>query len=434
MVENKIGGSRIPKTSIFIRTWGCTLNQSDSDIMAALLEEAGFELVENIQDAEVVLFNTCTVKGGTENKILTELNRIVHIGKKVVVAGCLSVNSSKIRSIAPKAPIVGTGAVENIVSAVKDALNGRNTEYSNITNKSSLPRRLGKPIVRIPIQEGCVGNCAFCQTKIARPIMMSYSEKDLVCMVKEAVFRGAVEIQLTGMDTGAYGMDIKSGLVGLLERLCSIEGDFRIRLGMINPNHFKRMINGLLKVYRNEKMYKFAHMPVQTGSEKVCNDMGRAHSVHDFEYCVKKLRENIPEVTIATDIIVGYPSEEDNDFKETIDMLERVRPDVVNISKFTPRPGTRAKKLKQLPSEVVKKRTVQTHEIVKRIWSENAQGFLGKEIEVWILEKGKKGQMKARAGSYRQIVVNGSSKLLGEKVRVNVKRKTENSLLGKIVI
>lgn len=420
---------------IFVRTWGCTLNQSDSDIMQALLERSGFKFSMNEEKADVVVLNTCTVKGATENKINSYLKNLIQRGKKVVVAGCLAANYKKIRKIAPRAPIVGTGATVHIGDAVNAALLGQGQMFGSFENKVALPRMMNGPIARIPIEEGCTSRCTFCQTKIARPYLFSYPPKEVVRMVEQAVEKGAKEIQLTGMDSGAYGLDIQTDLVSLLSELVKVEGDFKIRLGMINPQHVKRIRDGLLEIFKNKKMFKFLHMPVQSGSEKVCKDMRRMHTVADFESMVKEFRNEFQDITIATDVIVAYPTESEEDYILTHEMLMRTRPDVINLSRFTPREGTEAKKLKQLDTKIGKERTVNMNALIKRITYENMQKFVGREMNVLILEKGKFGQIKGRTDNYRQVVIEMNNKMdtLGKTVKCKIVKASHSSLFGKMI-
>ncbi|MFA5077697.1 MAG: tRNA (N(6)-L-threonylcarbamoyladenosine(37)-C(2))-methylthiotransferase [Candidatus Micrarchaeia archaeon] len=420
--------------SVFIKTWGCTLNQSDSDLMEALLVEAGHYICGSESEADVVVLNTCTVKGATENKILEHLRGLAAKGRKVVVAGCLTANSERIRKIAPNAPLVCSGSIARIREAVDAVMRGENARFfSEFRNKTGLHRVVRAPVARIPIEEGCVSRCAFCQTKIARPFFFSYPPKEVVRMAEEAVRKGAREIQLTGMDTGAYGLDIKTDLVFLLRELCKMEGEFKIRLGMINPQHVKRLGSGLIEAFKSGKMFKFLHIPVQSGSEKVCAEMGRGHTVVDFENSVNAFREVFPDVTIATDVIVAYPTESEEDYAKTVELLERVRPDVVNLSRFTPRPGTEAKKLKQMKSETAKERTKEVHALIKRIAGENAQKFVGRRMEALIVEAGTKGQVKGRNDCYRQVVLKGNKELMGKRVNIFVGKATHSSLFGRII-
>ena len=417
---------------VFLRTWGCTLNHSDSDIMSALLIKEGFSIAHAPSEADVLILNTCTVKGATENKILAQLRKLSEGGAKVVVAGCLTVNRDRVRKSAPEAVLLGPGAIAKIGDAVRLAMRRQKADFSGFEKKYELPRIAGGLIARIPIQEGCASKCAFCQTRLARPFLMSYPEKEAVRLVEEAVKGGAREIQITGMDAGAYGIEIGSNLAKLMCEVLKINGNFKIRLGMANPNHVSRMKNELSEIFNHPKMYRFIHMPVQTGSEKVCQEMNRDHTVKEFADCAAFLRKSVPQIMVATDIISAYPTETDEDHELTMEMLESVRPDLVNLSHFTPRPGTEASRLPQLDSKTAKRRTLEVHTITKKIMEENARKFIGLEMDAIIIENAKKGQMKGRVLNYRQLIVNGGREMLGKEIRVKITNASHNSLFGEL--
>ncbi|VVC03669.1 tRNA-2-methylthio-N(6)-dimethylallyladenosine synthase [Candidatus Bilamarchaeum dharawalense] len=420
---------------VFVKTYGCTLNQADSDILKAIISEK-YELVEREEESDVVVLNTCTVKGATDNKIFAKIRLLENSGRKFVVAGCLTVNEAKIRQIAPHKPILGTSALRHINEAVEDALAERAATYRDYESKDSLPKILGAPIARIPINDGCVSKCAFCQTKLARPYLRSYSPKTVVNWINASVKNGAKEIQLTSQDAGAYGIDIKTNLISLLEAILNDNSstkaneEFFIRLGMINPDHVKRMLPDLLKKMENKKIYKFLHIPVQSGSEKVCKDMNRDHTVQDFVDIVTAVRKKFPEVTIATDIIVGYPTETKKDFEDTLELLKTTKPDITNISRFSPRPGTKAKELKQLNTVEMKKRTGQISTLVRELNIESRRRFIGKTYPVLITEKQR--DFTGRNINYTQVVVKGFQGKLGDFVTINIIDANHGSLFGEI--
>ena len=443
--------SRNKPTTIMLETYGCTMNQADSDIMKGVLEGLGFRVLSPVagvqfdktrdpklktisgqQEADVIILNTCTVKGPTENKIIERIRKLETIrlktgNPKLVLCGCMSANIAKIRKYT-SAPIVWPGAINRIGNAVEDALEGRSTEYKEMCDKGTLPRVFTKPILRIGIAEGCTGTCTFCQTKLARPGLRSVKIPRIIEWMNEGISKGAKEIQLTAMDAGAYGLDIKSDLPSLLSCINNIEGDFLVRLGMINPEHVLRMKNQLIDAMKAKHIYKFLHIPVQSGSEKVVKEMRRKHTVAEFEQIVSEFRKAIPEITIATDIIVGYPSETQDDFSKTLNLLGRVRPDVVNLSKFSPRPGTKAKELGQLDNGVIKKRSVEASALVKEILTENNKKYIGREVEVLITEKQK--SFTGRTINYKQVVVKNFEGELGEKVKIKIVDANHGSLFG----
>ncbi|MDD5339887.1 MAG: radical SAM protein, partial [Candidatus ainarchaeum sp.] len=333
------GGEETMAQKVCVETYGCTLNQADSDILSALLKEK-YSLVDVPGRADVIVLNTCTVKGVTENKILEYVRRLRMENRKIVIAGCLTANIVKIRKFAPLAPIVGTSSLNRICDAVADAFSGKATTYNTPASKESLPKLLTAPIMRIPINDGCTSACAFCQTKLARPFLRSYTPKTVVKWINDGVRSGAREIQLTSMDSGAYGLDLRTNLVELMEAIANDDSaskpsmPFMVRVGMINPNHARRMLPGIIRMLKGLRFYKFLHVPVQTGSEKVCEDMGRDHTVKDFIDIVSAVRREIPGATVATDIIVGYPTDTEKDFEDTVRLLKTVRPDITTVSRF----------------------------------------------------------------------------------------------------
>lgn len=410
---------------VYIETYGCTLNQADSDIIRALLKE-NFEIVESAEASDVVVINTCTVKGVTENKILS---RMKSLGKKLVVAGCMK--EERIRTAAPIAPIVGPSSISKISLAVADAIEGRTTVYKTPEGKDDLPKTLSAPIMRIPINEGCLSSCNFCQTKLARPFLRSYRPRTIMEWIDKSTGYGANEIQLTSMDSGAYGRDIRTDLVHLLDSISRTEGDFWVRLGMINPDHARAMLPDILRAFESGRFYRFLHVPVQTGSEKVCREMNRDHTVDDYVSIVQETRSRIPETSIATDVIVGYPTETEDDFEQTLDLLKKTTPEVINLSKFSPRPGTKAKELRQLPSEEIKRRSKKTSELVKQIHGERRRALIGKRYKVLITEKSH--DFKARNINYHQVVVKNYTGNLGDFAEVKIADANNTSLFGEII-
>lgn len=411
---------------VYFKTYGCTLNQADTDIMKGIVHNSGHDVVDNSDKADVIIYNTCTVKGATENKIMEEMKEEK---KPFVIAGCLYVNKERIINEIKNPVVVGPYALEKICTAIEAAIDEKSIWLDKQEDKSSVIREITAPILRIPIQEGCIGNCAFCQTKLARPFLRSYPVKTIRLWIEEGLKKGAKEIQITGMDSGAYGLDINSSLTELLKEIVQIEGEFRIRLGMINPQHVVRFDDELLQIIGNDKFYKFIHVPVQTGSEKVCKEMNRPHTVKDFVASVEEFRRKIPGISIATDIIVGYAGETEEEFRETVKLIEEIKPDVVNLSKFTVRKGTKAASMKQLPTEVIKERSRTCSEVVKKVCEERNRGYIGKTVDVLTLEKAR--GTKGRTDNYKQVVINPEVEL-GKRIKVKITDANRGSLFGDI--
>ena len=416
-----------------IKTYGCTLNQADSDIMQGLLERDGVEMVDNTSDADVVIVNTCTVKGPTEQKILHTLRSLEKKGKRVVVAGCMaSANQDLIEIHAPTASVITTQNVEKISKAVEETAKGKRA-VCNSSNRADKLMFLGAKesvIAKVPVSEGCLSSCSFCETKFARGPLNSFSEDRIVGAVEMCARMGAKEIQLTSQDMGAYGLDRRTNIAKLMERLSHIEGDFKIRVGMLNPEHLGRYLDGFADAMLSGRFYKFAHLPVQSGSDKVLMDMKRMYTVEQFNEQVAFLRSKIPDITIETDIIVGFPTEGEEDFEQTLDFVKDTRPNVVNMCRFWARPHASATKMKQLPNEVIVRRSAELGRIVRHVQKGINDTFLGRVMEVVATEK-EETSINARAVNYKKVILKSASRVsLGDKLKVRIDSSSCNVLYG----
>lgn len=417
------------RARVFIKTYGCTMNQSDSEVMAGIILASGMKLAPDENAADVLILNTCTVKGATEQKIIHKVKELLSAKKKIVLAGCLpEADLALIRKYAPRVPIVGTRSLTHIADAVRAALEGKTVEFFNKREeKLELPRLRGSVIAKIPIAEGCVSACSFCATKLARGNLRSYPEEAIISEVGMCVKKGCKEIQLTAQDTGAYGLDSGTNIARLLHKISELPGDFRVRVGMMNPEHALKMLPGLIDSFRSPKIYKFTHIPVQSGNDKVLKDMRRRYAVKDFLALIRALRKKFPELTLATDIIVGYPTETEEAFEDTLRLLRKLRFDIVNVSKFTPRPHTPAAKLRPLPSGEVKCRSEIASALCRRITLEKNKKLVGKTFRVLITERQAKG-FSGRTDSYRQVAMKKG--VPGAFVEARIAGATNSYLFG----
>ncbi len=427
---------------ILIETYGCTLNQADSRIMGSLLEKEGYDVEYGKLDVaqksgyDFVIINTCTVKTPTEQKILNKISRVKDLGDRLIVAGCLaSASPEKIEQIAPNASILNTENVAKIAEVVASAKEHKRVNYNSrgLVDKMLFFSPDESLIARIPISEGCLSNCAFCETKFARGPLNSFSQELIIKAIQMSVEKGAKEIELTAQDTGAYGLDKKTNVAELLNNAASIEGDFRIRLGMLNPEHLGRYFDRLVEAYKSEKVYKFIHLPVQSGSDKVLSDMKRNYTVEEFEDQVRELRKKIADLTLETDVIVGYPTETAEDFEESISMIERVKPEITNVSKFGARPHAEASKLKQLGNEEIKRRSIEMSRIVRAVQAELRKKYIGTTQRVLITEKNERS-LTGRNDSYISVAIeNTEANLLGTFQNAKITGSTSTCLIGNLL-
>jgi MiaB-like tRNA modifying enzyme len=413
---------------------------ADGEVLAGCLAAAGFQLAYSASAADVVIYNTCAVKGPTENRMLETVKRAPQ-GKKVVVAGCLPLISfERLRSETRFDGVVGPAAGEAIVNVVERVLSGEKVvalqNALNAKPKLNLPRLRVNPVVSVvPVNYGCLGSCAYCCVVFARGHLRSYSVAEVAERVRNDLAAGANEFWITSQDTACYGRDIGTNLAALLNALASVEGDFKVRVGMMTPNTAKPILSDLLAAFRNERIFKFVHLPVQSGDDEVLKRMRRFYTAQEFKAVVDEFRRAFPEVTLATDVICGFPSETRLAFENTLRLVEEVKPDIVNVSKFFARPRTAAAEMRDAFVDLaeIKRRSTAAAQLAKQIALERNQRWVGWTGEALIDEKGKMlGSWVGRNFAYKPIVVKSVANLLGRTVNVKVTRAFSTYLAGTI--
>ena len=431
---------------VFVRTFGCSSNTADAEIMRGCLVQAGFELAENAENAEnadVLVFNTCGVKSPTENRIIEELREAAKLKKKLIVAGCLPlINFERLRNQIRFDGIISPSSAGRIVECVESVLRGEKIQWLEGKAEAkpllTLPRLASNPVVSIvPVAQGCLGFCSYCCVVFARGRLRSHSVDDVVQRVRSDLQSGAKEVWLTGQDMSCYGRDLGTNLPDLLKAVCSIkEDDFFVRVGMMTPNHALDMLDRLIAAFLDEHVFKFLHLPVQSGDDEVMNQMNRFYSANDFREIVSSFRKAIPDITIATDVICGFPGESEEAFRRSLKLIEEVKPDVVNVSKFFPRPHTIAEKMssKVSPAEV-KRRSQNMAKLVKKISAIKNAAWKNWEGKILIDEKGKQpGSWIGRNFAYKPVVIKSEGdSLLGRSVNVRVS-KTFQTYLEAVLI
>ncbi|MFQ5759106.1 MAG: radical SAM protein, partial [Candidatus Bathyarchaeia archaeon] len=249
------------------------------------------------------------------------------------------------------------------------------------------------------------------------------------------VASGAKEVWLTSQDMACYGRDIGVTLADLLEKICNIEGTFLVRIGMMTPNYTLANLDRLVEAYQHRKIFKFLHLPVQSGDDEVLRRMQRFYTIEDFNQIVAMFRKAIPNITIATDVICGFPGETSEAFEKTMHLIEKVKPDIVNVSKFFPRPNTPAEKLEpKIPPSEIKERSKKMAELVRRIALEKNQAWKDWKGQILVDEKGKKpGSWIGRNFAYKPVVVKSRESLLGRIVNVHVVKAFQTYLRAELL-
>jgi threonylcarbamoyladenosine tRNA methylthiotransferase CDKAL1 len=443
------------KPKVWMEAYGCSASMADSEMITGLLKEAGYEIATRQSESALNLIVTCSVKDTTEHRMVSRIRTMTKSGKPLIVAGCLpKADRAKVESLSSSTSLLGPNCIDKAPDAARLALAGGRLVAlkDSPIDKVNIPRvRLNSVVSIVEIASGCMSECTFCQTKIAKGWLRSYRIGDIVRQIKSDIKGGCKEVWLSSTDNGCYGRDIDTNLVELLKECCSIEGSFKIRVGMMNPMYLPAIRDGMVNLFcENDKLFKFLHIPVQSGSDRVLKKMKRGHTSKTFMDAVHAFRSRIPEMTISTDIIVGFPSETEDDFQETVDLLERSHPDIVNISRYAARPGTEACRWEgiRVNSQVSKKRSERLHALTRRIAKERNSIWQDWQGEIVIDEIGKVKQ--GRNYAYKPVVISSTSSsstttttttsaadrpiLLGDKMRVEVYDYSNFSLKGKIIL
>ncbi len=424
---------------VFIKNFGCSSNTADGEVLAGCLAKAGFQITPTETQADLLIYNTCAVKGPTENRIINEIKKAPQ-NKKILITGCLpKISFERLIREVPFDGAVGPAWGKDIVDAALRVLSGERVialEGANQKPELTLPRKTHNSIVSIiPINYGCLGSCAYCCVYLARGSLRSYSVPEVVERVQSDVADGFREFWLTSQDTGCYGRDLQTDLPELLWALDGLQGDFRLRVGMMTPNMVTDMQSRLIWAFEGKKVFKFLHLPIQSGDDTVLQYMRRFYTAAEFTGIIDAFRMTIPHVTLATDVIVGFPGETEQAFKNTLLLLEQVKPDIVNVSKFFTRPNTLATKMHEglVDSEEIKRRSAVAAELAKSLAAQRNLLWVGWKGEVLVDEKGKvEGTWVGRNFAYKPIVVESSDNLLGESLHVKVTEAFGTYLKGNI--
>ncbi|MDD3178202.1 MAG: tRNA (N(6)-L-threonylcarbamoyladenosine(37)-C(2))-methylthiotransferase [Candidatus ainarchaeum sp.] len=382
---------------IFIKTFGCTLNQKDSE---EITKNIAIETkIENITKKDKLIVNTCGVKEQTQTKIINFLKKIKKkvSEKNIYVCGCLvDIDILSIKEVLPNAKYFKVKEIKKLQKEIRTV--------KKIKTKQ-------KKTEIIIISNGCLGNCAYCAVKFARGKLKSKPINKILKEINSALKNGAKEILLTSQDNACYGFDINTNIVELLKEITKIKKEFKIRNGMGNPQYIKLFLKELIQIYKNEKIYKFLHIPIQSGNNKVLKEMNRYYTIEEVEYIIQEFRKEIPDITIATDIIVGYPTEDNDQFIDTLKFIKKIKPKIINISRFGQRKNIEANKYVDLKGNIKKQRSREITKICEKIVYEENKKYIGKTLDVFINQKGKNNTFTGRTNNYITVVTKNKCTL-----------------------
>ncbi len=382
----------------FVESYGCTMNYGEGEQLSKKMDSLGHVRVDSVKEADIVILNTCTVVETTEKNMIRRMGDLKKEGKKVIVTGCMAkVQPKRIMIRLPDSIIIPPDRYDEFADLVSG-------EYG-CSDPVSAPR-YGMSAI-LPIAQGCLGNCSYCITRFARGHLRSYPEDELVEEFNRMLDDGAKEILITAQDTACYGKDIGTDLPHLIERFLERDGDYRIRIGMMNPNYLEPIADRLLDLMKDRRVYRFLHIPVQSGSDDVLKNMRRRYTAEGFLSMVERMREKVPDISISTDMITGFPGETDEDHRKSVELIRRLHADTVNITRFSVRPGTDAASMKgQIQGNVSKERSTELTETKMEVEYNLNRNLVGKRFRVLVTEKGKEGTVIARTENYRPVGID----------------------------
>jgi MiaB-like tRNA modifying enzyme len=385
-----------------IETYGCTSNRGESRQIESALRDAGHYRVDGPEAADVAILNTCTVVEKTERNMLRRAKELESETADLIVTGCMALaQGEEFRDEAVDAQILHWDDVPTAVTNGECPTPGPGVEPV-----------LDGVVGILPIARGCMSDCSYCITKQATGKIESPSVEENLEKARALVHAGAKELRITGQDTGVYGWDTgERRLHTLLDRICTeIDGEFRVRVGMANPKGVHGIREELVEVFaRHDELYDFLHAPVQSGSDDVLGDMRRQHQVSEYLEVVEAFDDALDYWTLSTDFIVGFPTETDEDHAQSMALLRETRPEKINVTRFSKRPGTDAAELKGLGGQTKKDRSKSMSELKMEVVGDAYAAMVGEtKTDCLVVEPGTGDSVKCRDSAYRQIIVRNA--------------------------
>ncbi|EGD75297.1 cdk5 regulatory subunit associated protein 1 [Salpingoeca rosetta] len=419
---------------VYIRTWGCSHNTSDGEYMAGVLSAAGYEIVKDKMTADLWILNSCTVKTPSEDTFNNAIREGQKLGKKLVLAGCVAQAQPR-GKMTQGLSIVGIHQIDRVLEVVEETLQGRTVRLLSKKSSGAGGAPLAMPKIRrnelieiIPINTGCLNQCTYCKTKHARGQLNSYPADEIVARVRQVVAEGVVEIWLTSEDTGTYGRDRDDTIVNLLWKIIEVLPDgVMLRVGMTNPPYILEHLEEMAKILNHPRVYAFLHIPIQAASDAVLTTMKREYNCEEFCHIVDFLRERVPNVTIATDIICGFPGETEEDFQETMDLCEKYKFPSLFINQAHLLPAWR-----ELIPATVKKRTKRLSELFQSYLPYEHK--LGQRQRVLVTDVSTDGNyFVAHNKSFDQVLVPRRPEIMGKMITVDITATGKHFLMGRVV-
>lgn len=431
----------------FIQTFGCQQNEADSERLAGLCETMGYTRADTPQEALLILVNTCAIREHAEKKALSIIGQYKHIKDAnpdvvIGVGGCMVTQEARATKLKMSYPYVSftfdTGAIHRIPSLVLAALEKKSRQFilsENWTIAEGLPiARTSKHMAWLSIMYGCNNFCSYCIVPYVRGRERSRRAEDIIEEAKQLIADGARDITLLGQNVNSYNGGDGCDIADLLHRIAALDGDFRLRFMTSHPKDASdRLIEAMAA---EEKIVKHFHLPVQSGSNEILKQMNRKYTAEAYLEKIAKLRAAVPDVSITSDIIVGFPGETEEDFEGTLRMLEAARYDMIFSFIYSPRNGTPAAKMEnQVPHEVSTARFERLLAAQNKISDERNARFLGRKLRVLAedVSKNDENMLTGRGDPVRPVHFAGDRALIGRFVDVEVTGVSTFCLEAKII-
>jgi threonylcarbamoyladenosine tRNA methylthiotransferase CDKAL1 len=371
------------RVNVYIETYGCRYNFGDTAKLVEILKHKGCTVVNSAEEADAVIINTCTVVGPTERRMLRRLSHFRDCN--LFVMGCMAVVQKEAIFAVCTPAIISSDIIHEAYRSLRTVPDG------------------GVAIVQVA--QGCAGRCTYCLTRVARGSLKSFTSDEILTEIAMHVQAGTPEIQITAQDVSSWGRDIGTSLPSLLRAVDRLPGHFLIRVGMMNPATVLGILDDLVDAFASDHIFKFLHLPVQSGSDRILDRMGRNYTVTNFEEIVTVFKHRYPQLNLVTDMIVGFPGETEEDFSESLELIERVCPNKVNITRYSKRPFTPLSPEKDFPDWVKKDRSRSMNTRAEKIYASINGGYLERQVPFVVTESLKKGSVMARSPGYLGIVI-----------------------------
>jgi len=434
---------------LYIQTFGCQMNVHDSEQMAALLAQGGYKMTDNLKLADLILLNTCSIREKAAHKVYSVLGRIGKLKEQnpeliIGVGGCLAqhLGTKFHKRVAHLDFVFGTHNIhrlpEMIASVEKKREKITNVDFHKSLNSIGIyvPPVNGSVVAFVTIMQGCNNFCAYCVVPYLRGPEISRPPDEIIEEIRKLADCGIREVTLLGQNVNSYGKTLGNGLnfTALIKKIGKITGIERIRFMTSHP---RDLSEELINCFAEEgKLCEHIHLPIQSGSNRILELMNRGYTVEEYMKKVDHLRQLNPQISITSDIIIGFPGETQNDYQETIDMMEKIRFDSTFSFKYSERKGTAAERLEGKIEDVEKQRRLEQLQALQDVHTlEKNIALEGSKQELLIEGKSKnsENELMGRAGSWKIVNFNGNQELVGKLVDVKIIKAYLHSLRGKLM-